>query len=258
VQGDAGQLDQVLMNLVLNARDANCGKIVVETQNVRVDEEFVANHSNVKPGRYVLLTVTDDGHGMDAETQSRVFEPFFTTKSEERGTGLGLSVVQGIVSQHGGHIHVYSEPDIGTSFKVYLPLSEQSAVAIGSGLLPKASSLRGTETVLVVDDQEHVRSTINKVLSKAGYEVLLAPNAEAALLLCEQRVPQAMLSDIVMTGFSGIDLAERLSAKWPSLCVLLMTGYAPNKLSDVRWPHLTKPFTPTELLTKLRAVLDGG
>jgi signal transduction histidine kinase len=258
VQGDAGQLEQVLMNLVLNARDAECEKIVVETQNVRVEEEFVANHSNVKPGRYVLLTVTDDGHGMDAETQRQVFEPFFTTKSEERGTGLGLSVVQGIVSQHGGHIHVYSEPDIGTTFKVYLPLSEQLAAGIGSGLMPKASSLRGTETVLVADDQEHVRSTIRKVLSKAGYRVLLAANAAQALALCEQHRPNAMLSDIVMPGLSGIELAEQLSSKLPSLEVLLMTGYAPNKLANVRWPHLTKPFSPTELLTALRGVLDRG
>ncbi len=256
IRGDAGQLDQVLMNLVLNARDAQCEKITVETQNVRVDEEFVANHSNVNPGRYVLLTVTDDGHGMDIATQARIFEPFFTTKSEERGTGLGLSVVQGIISQHGGHIHVYSEPDVGTTFKVYLPLSEQPAGGVGTGLMPRASSLRGTETVLVVDDQDHVRRTITKVLSKAGYEVLVAETAEEAIALCKRQTPDALLSDIVMPGQSGIELTSRLTSEHPSLAALLMTGYAPKKLAEVRWPHLTKPFTPTELLSALRAVLD--
>jgi CheY-like chemotaxis protein len=194
---------------------------------------------------------------MDVATQAKIFEPFFTTKPEERGTGLGLSVVQGIVSQHRGHIHVYSEPEIGTTFKVYLPLSEQLAAGVGSGLMPKASSLRGTERVLVVDDQEHVRETIKKVLSKSGYRVLLVASAEEALSACESQAPDAVLTDIVMPGLGGLALAEHLSEQFPALKILLMTGYAPRKV-DVRWPHLTKPFAPTELLSTLRGVLDDA
>ena len=256
VQGDAGQLDQILMNLVLNARDAmpRGGRIHIETQNVRVDETFVADHSNVQPGRYVLLTVTDDGQGMDAETQRRIFEPFFTTKSEEHGSGLGLSVVQGIVSQHSGHIHVYSELGLGTTFKIYLPLCEQRAQTVGSLLSERPERLRGEERILLVDDAAHVRSTVERVLVRAGYKVTVLSGGRLALR--HDQPVDILLTDMAMPDLDGLSLAAQLTARWPQMQVLIMTGYAPSRLGPVNWPHITKPFTPTELLTRLRALLD--
>jgi two-component system, cell cycle sensor histidine kinase and response regulator CckA len=258
ISGDPGQIEQIVMNLVLNARDAlpEGGRIVLETQNVRVDEEFVANHTSVSPGRYVLLTVSDNGHGMDMQTQRRIFEPFFTTKPAERGTGLGLSVVQGVVAQHDGHIHVYSEVGTGTTFKVYLPLAEQRALDIGAILPPPADIARGTEGVLVVDDEAHVRKTIEKVLSRAGYDVRTVASGQAATAECRQKVPDLLLTDIAMPDDNGLALAARLTEQFPGLRVLLMTGYAPARLQDVRWSHITKPFTPTELMIQIRGVLD--
>jgi CheY-like chemotaxis protein len=259
VRGDPGQLQQVVMNLVLNAKDAltGSGQVVVETQNVCVDEEFVANHTSVTPGRYVLLSVSDDGHGMDMDTQRRIFEPFFTTTPAERGTGLGLAVVQGVVAQHDGHVHVYSEPGVGTTFKVYLPLSEQRAVDVGPRRPAKGSLSKGTEAVLVVDDDAHVRKTIERVLTRAGYRVSTAAGTEEALAQHARTKPDLLLTDIAMPGHGGLELATRLTGAQPGLPVLLMTGYAPRQLQDVRWPHVTKPFTPSELMISMRRVLDG-
>jgi two-component system, cell cycle sensor histidine kinase and response regulator CckA len=258
IQGDPGQLDQILMNLVLNARDAlpRGGSIHIDTRNVRVEETFVANHSNVLPGCYVLLSVTDDGEGMDADTQRRIFEPFFTTKSEEHGSGLGLSVVQGIVSQHSGHIHVYSEPGLGTTFKVYLPLSEQRADDVGSLLSIRPEKLGGNERVLLVDDAQHVRITVARMLRRAGYEVVEAEGGRQALL--ESQPVDLLLADIAMPDVDGLSLAAELTTRWPNTRVLLMTGYAPSRLGQVRWPHITKPFTPSQLLTLVRALLDAA
>ncbi len=258
VKGDAGQLEQVLMNLVLNARDAlpKGGSIAIETQNVRVDETFIADRGNIAPGRYILLTVTDDGEGMDEATQQRIFEPFFTTKAEEHGTGLGLSVVQGIVSQHNGHVHVYSEIGVGTTFKVYLPLSEQPASAVGSRLPTKHSRLKGSERVLVVDDDEQVRDTVVRVLTRQGYAATAAKGGRQAL--DEQTPPALLLTDVVMADVGGFELAEKLSERWPEMKVLLMTGYAPSRQIEVRWASITKPFTPTELMVRVRDLLDGS
>ena len=258
IRGDAGQLDQILMNLVLNARDAlpRGGSIRIETQNVRVEETFVANHSNVLPGRYVLLSVSDDGEGMDAETQRRIFEPFFTTKSEEHGSGLGLSVVQGIVSQHSGHVHVYSEPGLGTTFKVYLPLSEQVAEDVGNLLLVRPEKLGGNERILLVDDAEHVRVTVARMLARAGYQVIEAAGGREALRHNEP--VELVLTDIAMPDVDGLALAAELTARWPDMRVLLMTGYAPSRVGEVTWPHITKPFTPTQLLTRVRTLLDAA
>lgn len=258
IQGDPGQLDQILMNLVLNARDAlpRGGSIHIDTRNVRVEETFVANHSNVLPGCYVLLSVTDDGEGMDADTQRRIFEPFFTTKSEEHGSGLGLSVVQGIVSQHSGHIHVYSEPGLGTTFKVYLPLSEQRADDVGSLLSIRPEKLGGNERVLLVDDAQHVRITVARMLRRAGYEVVEAEGGRQALL--ESQPVDLLLTDIAMPDVDGLSLAAELTTRWPNTRVLLMTGYAPSRLGQVKWPHITKPFTPSQLLMLVRALLDAA
>lgn len=257
INADSGQVEQVIMNLVLNARDAmpRGGRIVLETQIVSVDEEFIADHSNVAAGRYVLLSVTDNGHGMDMDTQRKIFDPFFTTKSAEQGTGLGLSVVQGIIGQHHGHVHVYSEPDVGTTFKIYLPLSEQRAPDVGDKLPPRASDLQGTESLLVVDDQDNVRATVAAVLSRAGYKVQVASNAEAAMRILGNIPVDLLITDIVMPGMDGLSLTELATERHPQLQVLLMTGYAPTHFREVHWAHITKPFTPTELLLQVKALL---
>ncbi|HEX2583727.1 MAG TPA: ATP-binding protein [Steroidobacteraceae bacterium] len=257
INADASQIEQVIMNLVLNARDAmpRGGRIVLESQIVTIDEEFIADHANVSPGRYVLLSVTDNGHGMDMETQRRVFEPFFTTKSSEKGTGLGLSVVQGIISQHHGHVHVYSEVGMGTTFKIYLPLSEQRAPDVGDKLPPRATDLIGKESVLVVDDQDNVRATVTAVLSRAGYQVKTASSAELALQVLANNPIDLLITDIIMPGTDGLSLAEAASKTHPQLQILLMTGYAPNHFREVQWTHITKPFTPTELLVQVKALL---
>jgi signal transduction histidine kinase/CheY-like chemotaxis protein len=258
VNADSGQLEQVIMNLVINARDAveDDGRIVIETQLVVVDEEFIANHTNVSPGRYALLMVSDNGHGMDMETQGKIFEPFFTTKPADKGTGLGLAVVQGIVGQHHGHIHVYSELNVGTTFKVYLPICEQSAPEVGHKLPARSSDLHGTEIILVVDDQEHVKTTVSTVLMRAGYTVHVAGDAQAALALLEKTKVDLLLTDIVMPGINGISLATIASERYPQLQLLLMTGYAPSHFREVTWAHITKPFTPTELLLQIKTLLS--
>ncbi len=258
INADSGQLEQVIMNLVINARDAmsDDGRIVVETQLVFTDEEFIANHTNVSPGRYALLTVTDNGHGMDMETQRKIFEPFFTTKSADKGTGLGLAVVQGIISQHHGHIHVYSELNMGTTFKVYLPICEQRAPDVGPKLPARSDDLHGTETILVVDDQEHVKTTVSTVLTRAGYQVHVASEAQSALALLEKNQVDLLLTDIVMPGANGLSLADTATTLYPTLQILLMTGYAPTHFREVTWAHITKPFTPTELLLQIKTLLS--
>ena len=258
ISADSGQLEQVIMNLVINARDAVAedGRIVIETQLVFTDEEFIANETNVSPGRYALLTVTDNGHGMDMETQRKIFEPFFSTKPADKGTGLGLAVVQGIISQHHGYIQVYSELNMGTTFKVYLPICEQRAPEVGSKLPARPDDLHGTETILVVDDQEHVKTTVSTVLTRAGYHVHTAGDVRTALAILEKANIDVLLTDLVMPGANGLSLADSATALYPKLQILLMTGYAPSHFREVTWAHITKPFTPTELLLQIKALLN--
>jgi len=263
VRVDPGQLEQVIMNLAVNARDAmpNGGQLTVETANVDLDETYMQAHPLAAPGRYVMLAVTDTGTGMDAVTQARIFEPFFTTKEVGKGTGLGLATVQGIVQQSGGFIWVYSEPNHGTCFKIYLPrvdasVSEVAAVA--------GESIMGTETVLVVEDVEAVRAVTRRMLERYGYRVLEAADGEAAIRLAANSAEHIhlLLTDVVMPNVSGRDLAEVFVKKYPSSKVLFMSGYTDDAI--VRHgilqegiAYLQKPFTPDSLASKVRTVLDA-
>ena len=264
VKADRGQLEQVVMNLAVNARDAmpRGGSLLFELQNVELDDAYTATHAEVKPGPYVLLAISDTGAGMDAETQKRIFEPFFTTKEAGKGTGLGLSTVHGIVHQSGGSIGVYSEPGRGTTFKVYLPrFADDAAVPRAvSGIHP---ALAGSETVLVVEDEAAIRQLTNLILQKAGYTVLLAEGPVAAERIAGSHPGpiHLMLTDIVMPGMRGPELAERLSRLRPDLRVLYMSGYTDNAIAhhgmlDAGTEFLQKPFTPLRLTQKIREVLS--
>jgi signal transduction histidine kinase/AmiR/NasT family two-component response regulator len=265
VRADSNQVQQVLMNLVVNARDAmpSGGKITVETSNAYLDEFYAAAHPDVRAGRYVMLAVSDSGLGMDATTQARIFEPFFTTKAVGKGTGLGLSTVYGIVQQSGGHIWLYSEPGFGTTFKIYLPRVDQAVAEVTASLPSKQLERRPSESVLIVEDNEAVRSMLCRVLRTSGYRVLEAANANAALQVCAAQ-PLAidmLISDVVMPEMSGIDLATQLKRAHPSMRVLLMSGYSGTAMmrhgeirSDI--PFLEKPFNPETITRKVREVLD--
>ena len=265
VRADRGHLDQVVMNLVVNASDAmpRGGTLTLETQNVELDESFSGPQFNVRPGKYAMLAVTDTGTGMTEETKARLFEPFYTTKAQGRGTGLGLATVYGIVSQSGGHIRVYSELNRGTTFKVYLPRAEDERGRTAEARPMRARVRGGTETLLVVEDEDGVRTLVEMVLSRAGYTVIMAADPAAAR---DQfaRVGGAvdlLISDVVMPGGTGPELFEALAAQKPELRVLFMSGYTDSTTFDLaslekESGFIQKPFTTDQLTRAVRQVLD--
>ncbi len=264
VKADPGQLEQVIMNLAVNARDAmpNGGKLIIETENVELDEDYVRGHLNAKPGRYAMMAMSDTGCGMDTRTRSRIFEPFFTTKEQGKGTGLGLSTVYGIVKQSGGDIWVNSDVGKGTTFKIYLPLLEDYSEAADPGIIP-ATSLHGSETVLVVEDAAALRCLVCKILGRYGYKVAEARDVQEAIDICTHPdTPiHIMLSDVIMPHMRGPELAKRLEQLRPGLKVLFMSGYtddgvAQNGILECGAAFLQKPFTPVDLVRKIREVLD--
>jgi two-component system, cell cycle sensor histidine kinase and response regulator CckA len=264
VLADPGQIEQVLMNLVVNARDAmpTGGKLTIETSNVEFDVEYTARDVTVEPGSYVYLAVTDTGFGMDEKTKARIFEPFFTTKGMGKGTGLGLSTVYGIVKQSGGNIWVDSEPGIGSTFRIHLPRVEEAA-ATAPTVKTVVTHAVGTETILVVEDEEGILGIASRILGAARYTVLSAPTAEDALRICKTHPAeiQLLLTDVVMPQMSGRGLAERMAALRPGIKVLYMSGYTDDIIAHhgtlAPGTHfIAKPFGAADLTRKVREVLD--
>jgi CheY-like chemotaxis protein len=263
VKADQSQVEQVIINLAVNARDAmpEGGKLTIETSNVDLDEDYARLHPPQRPGPYVLLAVADTGSGMDAETQARIFEPFFTTKELGKGTGLGLSTVYGIVRQSGGHIWVYSEPGQGTTFKIYLPRAGQAARLQQPASSP-AESLRGSETILLVEDEESLRELTRSQLEGGGYKVLEAETPDAAIKIARRHgaTIHLLLTDMVMPGMNGRDLAAKLAPKRPEMKVIYMSGYSGFThagLADSEISLLAKPFTRQALLRKIREAIES-
>ena len=265
VCADAGQMQQVVMNLAVNARDAmpSGGKIVIQSANVAIPEGAASPEPGLPPGRYALLSVSDTGAGMTEEVKAHAFEPFFTTKGPGKGTGLGLATVYGIVEQSGGRIFVESQPGQGTTFRIYLPAVQQALAARATADEAKLSDYRGTETILLVEDQPAVRKLMRNLLSSLGYQVLEAGDGNAALALVQQaREPfQMMLTDLVMPGMNGLELAARLIALRPGIRVLYISGYADRMPEVAGAPNyqensIAKPFLAAELAAKVREVLD--
>ena len=264
VSADKSQVEQIILNLAVNARDAmpQGGKLTIETGNVELDEANVRAHPAGEPGAYVMLAVTDSGIGMDAETQARIFEPFFTTKEQGKGTGLGLATVYGIVKQSGGYIWVYSEPGQGTTFKVYLPRVEEDATVQGPGATPSPVAT-GSETVLVVEDEAGVRMLTTEVLKARGYTVLAASTPGEAQAISEAHAGpiELLLTDMVLPEMGGRELAATLTAARREMAVLYMSGYTTDAalrhgVTDGGVAYLEKPFTPTTLMVKVREVLQ--
>jgi PAS domain S-box-containing protein len=268
VLADPIQVEQILMNLAVNASDAmpNGGTLSITTTAELLDSTTGGRFADDPvPGRYAVMAVRDTGHGMDAETVGHIFEPFFTTKDQGKGTGLGLATVFGIVKQHQGHIWVYSEPGYGTTFKIYLPILASAGITTPAAA-PEPKSLEGTETIMVVEDDEHVRSLVCQALKSHSYNVIVPRNANDAVGLIDaatsENHPQLLLTDVIMPGMNGVELQQKISARVPTIRVLFMSGYtddviARHKLIEKGANFLQKPFAVRDLLRKVRTILDG-
>ncbi len=267
VKADAGQLEQVILNLAVNARDAmpQGGRLVLETANVTLDEQAARRAHDLAPGSYVVLSVTDSGHGMDAATRAQIFEPFFTTKEVGKGTGLGLSTVYGIVKQSGGFIEVESEPGRGASFKVHLSRVEEDEEASAEPGKAPGTRLHGSETVLLVEDDESLRTLAREILTVQGYAVLEAASPRDALRIHQTHAGRIdlLLTDVVMPEMNGRQLAHHLKIARPDMAVLFMSGYTGAALGQVgdmaelTGRLLQKPFTPDGLSRRVRETLDA-
>jgi CheY-like chemotaxis protein len=262
IQIDPGQFEQVIMNMVVNARDAmpKGGFVTIELQNINLDESYIGKHPDAIYGPHVLIAITDSGIGMDAVTQSRIFEPFFTTKGEH-GTGLGLATAHGIIKQAGGQVSVYSELGKGTTFKIYLPRIDSPAQTIKKDSKPIS---QGSESILLVEDEEMVRSLSKHILISLGYRVTEATNGEEALALVEKPGSsfRLLITDVVMPKIGGRELANQLKQKFPDLKVLFLSGYTDDAvvrhgILQAEVAFLQKPFTPALLAAKVRETLDS-
>ena len=265
IRADLSQLESALANLVVNARDAmpRGGRLTIETADVVLDDDYCTTHVGVRPGRYARLSVSDTGIGMSQELQTRIFEPFFTTKDAGKGSGLGLATVYGIVKQSGGNIWVYSEQGLGATFKMYLPVDVTERAPAGQIEPARGQWSKGTETVLLVEDAPMIRRLAREIMLRAGYTVIEAGDAEQAMTLAGKHPRiDVLLTDLIMPGPSGVDLAEQLRAARADVRVLFMSGYTDNAIVrngmlGESAAFLQKPFTPEELLRKLRHVIDA-
>ena len=265
---DPGQLEQVLVNLVVNARDAmpEGGRITIQTRNIELDENYTSEHSAVVPGRFVMLAVTDTGVGMNRDTREHAFDPFYTTKEAGKGTGLGLATVYGIVKQSGGYVWLYSEPAHGTTVKIYFPeVSAAAAFATTEHRAASKEAERGSETILLVEDEEAVRALTSRILQKQGYNVIAAQHGREAMDIAtrEEGHIDLVLTDIVMPGINGRGLVERLNGIRPGIKSLYMSGYTDDDIVrrgfiEPSKRFLQKPFTTDLLLQTVRQVLDEG
>jgi CheY-like chemotaxis protein len=262
-RADAGQLEQVIMNLVVNAKDAmpNGGKLCIRTSSTTLDDAHSSENTFIKPGSYVMISIADSGEGMDRETQARIFEPFFTTKEKGKGTGLGLSTVYGIIKQSGGYVFVQSELGRGTTFTIYFPRVNEPCDSLGAAPV-SLTAAGGSETILLVEDEESVRQLVRETLAACGYRILEANNGNAALALVAGRSDtiHLVITDVVMPGLSGHELVEQLLRARPGIKVLYFSGYAedafPTALSSTpQSAFLQKPFTLQSLSRKVREVL---
>src|SRR5438270_2061731 len=265
VRADAGQIEQVIMNLAVNARDAmpSGGKLTIETSNVTLDEEYARFHAPLQPGDYVMVAISDTGAGMDTETQSHIFEPFFTTKGT-KGTGLGLSTVYGIVKQSGGYIWVYSDLGKGTAFKIYLPRIAGETPSLVASPIEFKKVEPGSETILLVEDEANLRYLARQYLEKQGYKVIEAADGAVAMQIAvaHDKVIHLLLTDVIMPGMNGRELAQRICEIRPNVKVLYMSGYTENVIGhngtlDAGIRLLQKPFNLRDLKDKVREVLDA-
>lgn len=269
IRADRVQVQQVIMNLAVNARDAmpNGGTLIIETVNMTLDESYAKSHDiELVPGPYVLISVSDTGCGMDPETRNRIFEPFYTTKAKEKGTGLGLSTVYGIIKQMGGYIWVYSEPGKGTTIKIDLPAAAGADGEVVKRKTPAVqSAIKGSETILLVEDDEMVRNLLSRVLRQYGYHILEAMDGRQAMEIAAQyeKKIHLMITDVVMPGMNGRELADALQAEKPETRVLYMSGYASSVIAhhgilDTGMSFIQKPISPKILARKIQEVLTAG